>query len=86
MYLPSVNSQMDEGCPLFGLVLSVNQCRTDSQLFQLLHQVTVLVHLKQDVAASNKLSVEVNLRDRGPVGEVFYSWRRRMIFMLVRQK
>lgn len=59
--------------PLLGLFLCVQHCRADAQLLQLLHQVSVLVHLQKDVAASHKLAIEVHLRDRGPVGEVFDS-------------
>lgn len=35
------------------------------------------MHLEQDVAASHKLPLEVDLRDRGPVGEDFDSWKQR---------
>lgn len=58
---------------LFGFLLSVQQRGADAQLLQLVHQVSVLVHLEQDVAASHKLAIEVDLRDRGPVGELFDS-------------
>lgn len=54
---------------LLGFFLGVLQSRVDAQLLQLLHQVSVLVHLEQDVAASHKLAIEVDLRDCGPVGE-----------------
>lgn len=56
--------------PLLGLLLGVEQQRADAQLLQLLHQVPVLVHLQQDVAATHKLAVEVDLGDGGPVGVV----------------
>lgn len=55
--------------PLLGFFLGVLQRRADAQLLQLIHQVSVLVHLEQDVAASHELAVEVDLRDCGPVGE-----------------
>ncbi|TNN37982.1 hypothetical protein EYF80_051861 [Liparis tanakae] len=49
--------------------LKKHQGGADAQLLQLLHQVPVLVHLQQDVAAAHKLTAQVHLRDRGPVGE-----------------
>lgn len=64
--------------PLLGFFLSVQQCRADAQLLQLLHQISVLVHLEQDVTASHKLAVEVHLGDCGPVGEVLDSCGRQM--------
>lgn len=65
-------------CPLhlLGLLVSVEQRRADAQLLQLLHQVTVLVHLQQDVAASHKLAVKVHLGDGGPVREVLDTCKR----------
>lgn len=58
---------------LLGFLLRVQQCGAYIQLLQLLHQISILVHLEQDVAAAHKLTVKVHLRDRGPVGEGFYS-------------
>lgn len=55
--------------PLLRFFLSVQQSRVNSKFLQFFHQISILVHLKQDVTASNKLSVEVHLRDRRPVGE-----------------
>lgn len=64
--------------PLLGLFLGVQQRRADAQLLQLLHQVSVLVHLEQDVTASHELAAEVHLRDRGPVGELLDACGRQM--------
>lgn len=55
--------------PLLGFFLSLQQWRADAQLLQLFHQVSVLVHLEQDIATPHELAAEVHLRDRGPVGE-----------------
>lgn len=57
---------------LLGLLLG--QRRADAQLVQFLHQVAVLVHLEQDVAAAHKLTVDVHLGDGGPVGELLDAW------------
>lgn len=66
--------------PLLGLLVGVEQRRADAQLLQLLHQVAVLVHLQQDVAAAHELAVEVHLRDRGPVGELLDSCGQKKVF------
>lgn len=58
---------------LLGFFLSIQQSRADAQLLQLLHQIPILVHLQQDVTAAHKLTVEVHLRDRGPIREVLDS-------------
>lgn len=65
------------GLPLLGLSLSIEQRGPDAQFLQFVHQITILVHLEQDVAASYELAVEVDLRDRGPVGELLDSCGRK---------
>lgn len=65
----SLSSVPPSPSPLLGLLLRRQQRGADAQLLQLLHQVPVLVHLEQDVAAAHELTAEVQLRDRGPVGE-----------------
>lgn len=81
-------------CPLFRQLFEVRpflllwfffgaqQRRLNAQLLQLIHQISVLVHLEQDVAASDKLAIEVDLRDRGPVGEFFDSCGGQMALVL----
>ncbi|KAG7244273.1 hypothetical protein INR49_004411 [Caranx melampygus] len=44
-------------------------------------EVSILVHLEQDVAASHKLAIEVHLRDCGPVGEVLHSCGRQVLVL-----
>lgn len=45
--------------------------RHDSLLDQQLLQLPVLVHVVKDVRTTNKFAVDVDLRDRGPVGVLF---------------
>ena len=49
------------------LLLGLFQCTLDSDLLQFLNELPILVHLQEDIAASNKLAVHKHLRDGGPV-------------------
>ena len=59
---------------LLGLLLGLHQRRLNAHLAELVHQVSTLVHLQQDVTAAHKLTVQVHLGDGGPVGELLDAW------------
>lgn len=58
-----------------GLLFLIQESWFDSQLLKFLYQVATLMHLKKNIAASNKLTVEVHLWNRRPVGERLYSFQ-----------
>lgn len=65
---------------LFLLLVScrwILQRTLDANLLQLLDEFSVLVHLKEDIAAPDKLTVQVDLWDCGPVAKVLDSCKER---------
>lgn len=57
-----------------GLIL---QRTLDANLLQLLDEFSVLVHLKEDIAAPDELTVQVDLWDCWPVAKVLDSCKER---------
>ena len=60
-------------------VLFAGQRRLDADLVELLDELSVLVHLEQDVAAADELAFEVHLRDGRPIAELFDAWERKCV-------
>lgn len=69
MYRTPADSTVFPLLLLLLLLLSLG-LENDLLLIQELRQITVLVHGHQDVAAADELLVDVQLWDRGPVGEL----------------
>ncbi len=68
---------------LLGLFFLIQESRSDSQLLKFPYQIPTLMHLKKNIAAANKLTVEEHLRNRRPVGESLYSFQEKQSHMLV---
>lgn len=59
---------------LLGLFFLIQESWSDSQLLKFLYQISTLMHLKKNIAAANKLTVEEHLWNRRPVGQSLYSF------------
>lgn len=52
----------------------ISQCAFDSSVLQKnIDELTILVHLEENVTATDELSADVDLWNRWPTAEVFYS-------------
>ncbi len=76
-----------DSCVLTGLLLGlfflIQESWSDSQLLEFLYQISTLMHLKKNIAAANKLTVEEHLWNRRPVGEGLYSFQGKQSHMSV---